>query len=63
MLRASVVKGTRIAAEPVIDLRGRGCTTAQMLGHYDHLPAEDVQACLPYAAEALQFMKVYPLPC
>jgi len=57
-----VVKGTRIAVELVIDLLGRGYTTAQVLEQYDHLAAEDVQACLAYAAEVLQSEKVYALP-
>jgi uncharacterized protein (DUF433 family) len=57
-----VVKGTRIAVELVIDLLGRGYTTAQVIEQYDHLTAEDVQACLAYAAEVLQSEKVYALP-
>jgi uncharacterized protein (DUF433 family) len=57
-----VVKGTRIAVELVVDLLGRGYTTAQVLRQYDHLTAEDVQACLAYAADVLQSEKVYALP-
>lgn len=57
-----VVKGTRIAVELVVDLLGRGYTTAQVLDQYDHLTAEDVQACLAYAADVLQSEKVYALP-
>jgi uncharacterized protein (DUF433 family) len=57
-----VVKGTRIAVELVIDLLGRGYTTAQVIEQYDHLTADDVQACLAYAAEVLQSEKVYALP-
>ena len=57
-----VVKGTRIAVELVVDLLGRGYTTAQVLRQYDHLTAEDVQACLAYAADILQAEKVYALP-
>jgi uncharacterized protein (DUF433 family) len=57
-----VVKGTRIAVELVIDLLGRGYTTAQVIEQYDHVTAEDVQACLAYAAEVLQSEKVYALP-
>jgi uncharacterized protein (DUF433 family) len=46
----------------VIDLLGRGYTTAQVLKQYDHLVPEDVQACLAYAADILQSEKVYALP-
>lgn len=56
------MKGTRIAVELVIDLLGRGYTTAQVLKQYGHLTAEDAQACLAYAAEVLQSEKVYALP-
>jgi len=58
-----VVKGTRIAVEMVVDLLGRGYTAEQVLQQYDHITAEDVQACLAYAAEVLQSEKVYALPC
>jgi uncharacterized protein (DUF433 family) len=56
-----VVKGTRIAVELVVDLLGRGYSVEQVLKQYDHLTAEDVQACLAYAAEVLQAEKVYAL--
>jgi uncharacterized protein (DUF433 family) len=41
-----VIKGTRMAVEFVIDLLARGWTTEQILHEYDHLTAEDIQACL-----------------
>ena len=46
-----VIKGTRIAVEFVVDLLGRGWTMEQILREYDHLTAEDIQACLAYASE------------
>jgi uncharacterized protein (DUF433 family) len=46
-----VIKGTRMAVEFVVDLLGRGWTTEQILREYDHLTAEDIQACLTYASE------------
>lgn len=57
-----IVKGTRISVEFVIDLLARGWTTAQVLGEYDHLQPEDIQACLAYASEVLKSEKVYLLP-
>lgn len=57
-----VIKGTRIAVELVIDLLARGYTKEQVLTQYDHVTADDVQACLAYAAEVLQSEKVYALP-
>jgi uncharacterized protein (DUF433 family) len=57
-----VVKGTRIAVELVIDLLARGYTKEQILEQYDHLTAEDIQACLAYASESLRSERVYALP-
>jgi uncharacterized protein (DUF433 family) len=58
-----VVKGTRIAVEFVVDLLGRGWTVERVLREYDHLTAEDVQACLSYASEVLKSERVYAIPC
>ena len=57
-----VVKGTRIAVEFVVDLLGRGWSQEQILGEYDHLSPEDIQACLAYASEVLKSERVYGLP-
>jgi uncharacterized protein (DUF433 family) len=54
-----VIKGTRIAVEFVVDLLGRGWTAEQILQEYDHLTAEDIQACLAYASEVLRSERVY----
>jgi uncharacterized protein (DUF433 family) len=54
-----VVKGTRIAVEFVIDLMARGWTTQQILDEYDHLTAQDLQACLSYASDVLKSERVY----
>jgi uncharacterized protein (DUF433 family) len=57
-----IIKGTRISVEFVIELLGRGWTVEQVLGEYNHLTREDVQACLAYASEVLKSEKVYLLP-
>jgi uncharacterized protein (DUF433 family) len=54
-----VIQGTRIAVEFVIDLLARGWTTEQILREYDHLTADDIQACLAYASEMLKSERVY----
>ncbi len=56
------IKGTRIAVEFVIDLLGRGWTAQQILGEYDHLTPDDIQACLAYASDVLKSERVYFLP-
>jgi uncharacterized protein (DUF433 family) len=57
-----VVKGTRVSVELVIDLLARGYSKEQILGQYDHLTADDIQACLAYASESLRSERVYALP-
>jgi uncharacterized protein (DUF433 family) len=57
-----VIRGTRIAVELVVDLLGRGYTVEQILAQYDHVSAQDVQACLAYAGEVLRSERVYALP-
>jgi uncharacterized protein (DUF433 family) len=57
-----IVKGTRISVEFVVDLLGRGWTQEQILREYNHLSAEDVQACLAYASEVLKAERVHLLP-
>jgi uncharacterized protein (DUF433 family) len=57
-----VIKGTRIAVEFVIDLLGRGWPVERILREYDHLTAEDLQACLAYASDVLKSEHVYVTP-
>jgi uncharacterized protein (DUF433 family) len=56
------IKGTRIAVEFIVDLLARGWKTEDILREYDHLTAEDIQACLAYASDVLQSERVYPTP-
>jgi uncharacterized protein (DUF433 family) len=48
--------------EFVVELLANGWTTEQILHEYDHLTAEDIQACLAYASEVLKSERVYLLP-
>lgn len=57
-----IIKGTRISVEFVIDLLARGWTIEQILHEYEHLSAEDIQACLAYASDSLKSERVYPIP-
>ena len=57
-----VIKGTRISVELVVDLLARGYNAAQIVQQYDHLAAEDIQACLAYASDVLSSEKVYAVP-
>lgn len=57
-----VIRGTRISVDLVIDLLARGYSKEQILGQYDHVTADDIQACLAYASEALRSERVYAIP-
>jgi len=56
-----VIRGTHISVEFVVDLLGRGWTAEQVLREYDHLTAQDIQACLAYASDVLKSERVYLL--
>jgi uncharacterized protein (DUF433 family) len=54
MVGKPVIKGTRISVELVLDLLSRGYADQQVLQQYDKLSAEDIRACLAYAAELMR---------
>jgi len=45
------VRGTRIAVADVLDYLGGGMSVAEVLEDFPDLAAEDVQACLSFAAD------------
>ena len=45
------IKGTRIAVADVLDYLGGGMAVAEILDDFPDLKAEDIQACLAFAAE------------
>ncbi len=44
------IKGTRIAVYDVLEYLAGGMTEAQILAHFPDLTAEDIRACLAFAA-------------
>jgi len=58
----SIIKGTRISVELILDLLANGWTVDTILENYPHLKKEDVNAVLKYATEILKEERVYPLP-
>lgn len=57
-----VIKGTRISVEFIVERLGCGWSYEQILGEYDHLTREDIQACLAYAGDVLKAERVYSFP-
>jgi uncharacterized protein (DUF433 family) len=47
------VAGTRIPVATIVGLVADGLTTDEIVAEYPQLTAEDVQACLGYAARAV----------
>jgi len=45
------VKGTRITVADVLDYLGGGMSVAEVLDDFPDLTAEDIQACLSFAAD------------
>jgi uncharacterized protein (DUF433 family) len=56
-----VVKGTRLAVDFIVGLLAAGWTEQEIVANYPGIVADDVRACLAYAAEMLQQERVYPL--
>jgi uncharacterized protein (DUF433 family) len=61
LLGKPVIRGTRIAVEFLLELLAEGWTHEQVLKNYPQLTADDIQAALHYAAEALKHERVFPL--
>jgi uncharacterized protein (DUF433 family) len=56
-----VIRGTRIAVEFLLELLAEGWTHEEVVKNYPQLAADDIQAALHYAAEALKHERVFPL--
>jgi excisionase family DNA binding protein len=57
-----VVRGTRIPVQLVLDLLAAGWSTAEIVENYPALTAEDIRACIAYAAEQMRTERVYRVP-
>jgi uncharacterized protein (DUF433 family) len=53
LLGKPVVRGTRIPVELIVRKLGEGATEAELLDAYPRLKADDIRACLTYAADTL----------
>ncbi len=61
MVGKPVIKGTRLTVEYILNLLAHGATAAEILAEYDGLTQEDIQACLLFAARALENTTFMPL--
>jgi uncharacterized protein (DUF433 family) len=56
-----VIRGTRLTVEHILNLLAHGATVEEILGEYDGLSLEDIQACLLFAAKSLESTVFGPL--
>ena len=61
MVGKPVIRGTRIPVELVLKMLSQGVSIEEILEEYPHLTREDIQACLAYAAQALELEEILPL--
>ena len=56
----SVIKGTRIAVEHILDLLASGMTSKEICKEYPQLREEDIRTAIEYANKLLKDTEVYP---
>ena len=61
MIGKPIIKGTRLTVEYIVGLLAHGATKEEILDEYDGLTAEDIYACLLFAAKALEDTLFMPL--
>ena len=61
MVGKPVIKGTRLTVEFILGLLAHGATPAEILGEYNGLDPEDLQACLLFATKSLSETDFMPL--
>ena len=61
MVGKPVIRGTRLTVEYILGLLAHGATPVEILGEYEGLAAEDIQACFLFASKSLQDTAFMPL--
>jgi len=61
MVGKPVIRGTRLTVEYILNLLAHGADEAEILGEYDGLAREDIQACLLFAKKSLENTVFMPL--
>lgn len=56
-----VIRGTRLSVQYILGLLASGASEDEILSEYDGLSKDDIQACLLFAAEALEGCSFVPL--
>ena len=61
MVGKPVIRGTRLTVGYILNLLAHSATVAEILVEYHELTQEDIQACLLFAARALEDTSFMPL--
>ena len=61
MVGKPVIKGTRLTVEYILGLLAHGETFEEIIGEYQGLEPEDIQACLLFATKSLASTAFMPL--
>jgi uncharacterized protein (DUF433 family) len=61
MLGKPVIKGTRLTVEYILNLLAQGESIEAILEEYEGLTAQDIYACLFFAAQSLKTVSFMPL--
>lgn len=61
MVGKPVINGTRIPVELILRMMAQGIPQNEIFSEYPRLQAEDIQACLFYAAYVIAQEDVFPL--
>ena len=61
MVGKPVIRGTRLTVGYTLNLLAHGATVAEILAEYHGLTQENIQACLLFAARALEDTSFMPL--
>jgi len=61
MVGKTVIKGTRLTVDYILNLLAHGATAAEITQEYDGLTETDIQACFLFATKALEDASFVPL--
>ncbi len=59
MFGKPVITGTRVPVDLIVDKLAGGRTIEQLLKSYPHIKADDIYACLSFAAASVKNIMVY----
>jgi uncharacterized protein (DUF433 family) len=61
MVGKPVIQGTRLTVEYILNLLAHGSTSEKIIGEYEGLTPEDIQACILFASKSLEDTAFMPL--